>query len=100
MMPDMLRTQRRKARTRSASPLAGLCLGLLIVVSAPTAALAQPEEREIIDARLEGYAAEKNQPVNVTLEGGSTALTWVTFTVLAVIGLGAMFKDAKRTHLD
>jgi hypothetical protein len=59
----------------------------------PLAALAQ-DEREVVDARLEGY------PTNVTLEGASTALTWVLFIVLALLALGALFKDAKRTHLD
>jgi hypothetical protein len=67
---------------------------LLAWLGNPLAALAQQEEREIVDARLEGYAN------NVTLEGGSTALTWVLFIVLALLALGPMFKDPKRTHLD
>ena len=67
---------------------------LFVVLSSPLAALAQPEEREIMEARLEGY------PQVVALEGGSTALTWVLLIVLALLALGALFKDAKRTHLD
>ena len=70
------------------------CSSLLVLLANPLSALAQESEREILDARLEGY------PVNVTLEGGSTALTWVLFIVLAVLALGGLFKNAKRTHLD
>lgn len=70
---------------------------LLAMLATPLAALAQrqgEEERELVDARLEGYAT------NVTLDSGSTGLTWVMFIILAVICLGGLFKDAKRTHLD
>ena len=70
---------------------------LLAMLATPLSALAQrrgEEEREVIDGRLEGYAS------NVTLPGGSTGLLWVMFIILTVVGLGAMFKDAKRTHLD
>ena len=68
----------------------------LAMLATPLSALAQrqgDEEREIVDGRLEGYAS------NVTLDG-STGLTWVVFIVLAIICLGGLFKDAKRTHLD
>ena len=71
-----------------------LCGALLATLSSPLTALAQ-EEREILEARLEGY------PQVVAIEGGgSTALTWVLLIVLALLALGALFKDAKRTHLD
>ena len=62
----------------------------------PALLLARPQEpeKEIVDGRLEGYAK------NVTLEGGSTALTWLLLVFLAVIAVGVMFKNAKRTHLD
>ncbi len=66
----------------------------LVLLSSPLAATAQDEETVYYDARLEGYAAP------VTLEGGSTALTWVLLIVLTLLALGGMFKDAKRTHLD
>ncbi len=70
----------------------GAVLGWL---SAPLTAVAQDaEEREPIDARLEGYAN------NVTLDSGSTAFTWILFIILALLALGGLFKDAKRTHLD
>ena len=70
---------------------------LLAMLATPLSALAQrqgEEEREIIDGRLEGYAT------NVTLDSGSTGLTWVVFIILTIICLGGLFKDAKRTHLD
>jgi hypothetical protein len=72
-----------------------LC-GALLVLLSPVLVLAasQEPEREILDARLEGY------PQNVTLEGGSTGLTWVLFIVLAALCLGGLFKDARRSHLD
>lgn len=67
---------------------------LLAWLVAPLSALAQDEDREILDARLEGY------PHNVALEGGSTAFTWILFIILALLALGGLFKDARRTHLD
>ena len=69
------------------------CGSLLVLLANPLSALAQEADREILDARLEGY------PSNVTLEG-SSALTWILFIVLALLALGGLFKDAKRTHLD
>lgn len=69
------------------------CWGAVVMVLAcPLSALAQ-DEREYFDARLEGYQE------NVALDS-STALTWVVFILLAVVALGGMFKNAKRTHLD
>ncbi len=71
------------------------CGALFAWLAAPLAALAQDaEERVPIDARLEGYAS------NVTLDGGSNAFTWILFIVLAVLALGGLFKNPKRTHLD
>jgi cytochrome c-type biogenesis protein CcmH/NrfF len=68
----------------------------IMVLTTPMVALARrPEaDRDIVDARLEGY----NQ--TVSLEPKSTALVWMLFLFLAVVGLAVMFKDAKRTHLD
>jgi hypothetical protein len=60
----------------------------------PAAALAQ-EESPKNDARLEGYEAR------VQFESGdSTALTWLLLVFLAMVAMGVMFKNAKRTHLD
>lgn len=65
----------------------------LTLLLSPISAMAQ-EELKYYDARLEGY------PTNVTLESSSTALTWLLFIFLAVICIGVMFKNARRTHLD
>jgi hypothetical protein len=73
-----------------------ICVFLLLpVLSAPAISFGRPpkEEREIVDARLEGYDK------NVSIEGG-TALTWLMFIFLGAICMGVMFKNAKRTHLD
>jgi len=51
-------------------------------------------EREVYDARLETY------PKNVQLDSGSTALTYFLLLVLAGLGLGVLFKNANRSHLD
>ena len=75
---------------------------LLIGAIAPSAALAQRDkpERDVIDARLEGYADDKQSPINVTLPPASEGLTWVALIVLGAICVGGLFKDAKRSHLD
>jgi hypothetical protein len=78
-----------------------MALVLLIGAVSPSAAMAQrdQQERDIIDARLEGYASG-GQPVNVTLPPSSVGLTWVALVVLGAICVGGLFKDAKRSHLD
>jgi hypothetical protein len=70
----------------------------LVVFSTATNAMARPQEadREVVDARLEGYGGSRN----VTLEGGSTALLWLLFAFLGAVCVVGLFKDAKRTHLD
>ena len=80
--------------TRMARRVIAFYAAALSLLATPLAALAQDDEKAYFDARLEGY----NQIV--TLEGGSTALTWVVFIILAVIALGGRFKDAQRTLLD
>ena len=73
--------------------LACLCAGALLSV-APSTARAQDEDEIKLDARLEGYQG------NVSVSNQSTALIWLLFIFLAVVAAGALFKDAKRTHLD
>ena len=68
--------------------------GVAALVLWPMTVLAQDEE-EVIDARLEGYS-----DTAVKLESGSTAMTYLLLLVLVVVGLAALFKNAKRTHLD
>jgi len=75
-------------RFRRALPLA------LATAVLPAAALAQDEGAKN-DARLEGYEAR------VQFESGdNTALTWILLVFLAMVSMGVMFKNAKRTHLD
>jgi len=68
----------------------------LLVLVAPTVALARTNEpeRDILDARLEGY------PTNVTLESHSTGMTWFLLVILGIVIFAGLFKDAKRSHLD
>ena len=64
-----------------------------VTLLAPAVAVAQ-EEAVKNDARLEGYATK------VTVDSDSTALSWLLLVFLAMVALGVMFKNAKRTHLD
>ena len=77
--------------------LIALCLcASALVALAPSPARAQEEEIKQ-DARLEGYA---NAGGNVSVPNQSTALIWLLFVFLGVVALAALFKDAKRSHLD
>jgi hypothetical protein len=71
-------------------------LTLLGVLVPATSALARddPADREVVDARLEGYSN------TLSLPKGSEGLTWVAMVFLGVLCCGGLFKDAKRTHLD
>src|SRR3712207_3372631 len=69
-------------------------LPVVLVLMSPMTALAQDEAEKFYDGRLEGY------PKNVTLEGGSTALTWILLMLLGAFCIGVLFKSARRTHLD
>ena len=68
----------------------------LIVLSFNTAAHAGLEDPEEIinDGRTEGYTQK------VQIPKPSTSLVWLAFIALSVLSISAMFKDAKRTHLD
>ena len=68
---------------------------VLTLAPASTALARQSEpEREIYDARLEGY---ENNP---TIPGGGSGLTWIAMIFLGVLCCAGLFKDAKRSHLD
>ena len=69
---------------------------LAVTLLVPILAFAQKEDEEtaLREARLEGYTFNAKAP-----EGG-TALTYLLFIFLAVLGLAVLFKNAKRTHLD
>ena len=88
MMPGMHSSMKRKALRWVAAAIVSL---------APvTSALARTEEpeKDIYDARLEGYQT------NPTLPSGGTGLIWCGFILLGVLCCAGLFKDAKRSHLD
>jgi hypothetical protein len=76
--------------------LALWCCIVFGVLFSPSVSSARPPtpEKDVLDARLEGY----DKPV--TIEGQNSALTWILLIFLTIIGVGGMFKNAKRTHLD
>lgn len=74
------------------------------VIGMPGLALAQDDEgpRKVIDARIEGLveAPDKSQGVDLNKVDGGGALTWIAFVFVAVVAVGPMFKNARRSHLD
>ncbi|HEY1921567.1 MAG TPA: hypothetical protein VGG44_02285 [Tepidisphaeraceae bacterium] len=72
----------------------GILVILLTVAVAPLSAMADDAKIQSYDGRLDDYA----QPV--TLDSNGTALTYFLFAVLGLICLGAMFRNARRSHLD
>ena len=77
--------------------LYGWCIAMVVLLASPAMTLARKyeEEKEIIDARLEGY-----QGTGVSLPSSGSALMWLLLLFLAGITVAVMFKDAKRSHLD
>ena len=73
---------------------AALAFACAVAVMSAAPALAQEEEVKH-DARLDGYAGG-----NLAVPNDSTALIWLLFVFLGVVALAALFKDAKRSHLD
>jgi hypothetical protein len=72
-----------------------VCYGLVMgVLLWPAAAMAADDEGPRIDARVQNF-----QKV-VSVQEGGTALTWLLLIFLTLICLAALFKNAKRTHLD
>ena len=81
--------------TRAGTPLVVTVCTFMVVYGHPILAFAQQdEEGESRDARLEGYGTK------VAMDTGGLGLTWIAFILLAVIGVSALFKSAKRSHLD
>ena len=68
---------------------------ILALAPASTAlARSNEPEKEVYDARLEGYQTNPTLPLN------GTGLTWVAMIVLGVLCCVGLFKDARRSHLD
>jgi hypothetical protein len=75
--------------------IASCMLGLVLGLPAGAARAASSDDEEVQhDARTEGYQT------SVKIEKNGTALTWLLFVFLAIIGMAALFKDPKRSHLD
>ena len=89
-------TGRRPFLRKWIAPLLCLLTWAAVPLAPSPSSRATAQELEITtDARYEGYGNDK-----VTIEEGSSAMTWVGFTILCLIALLGLFKDAKRTHLD
>jgi hypothetical protein len=69
-----------------------LCWIVALLLS-PAMALAADDEK-LPDARLQNFTKQ------VAIPEGGTALTWLLLIFLTLICLAALFKNAKRTHLD
>jgi hypothetical protein len=73
------------------------------VLATPATVLAQDDEdREVVDARLEGLSQEGTTAiVDVTKPiPDRSSLMWFVLGAFALIAAGGLFKDARRTHLD
>ena len=74
------------------------CLGIVIaatVVIGGAVTPARADDTAVPEARSVGYKSSV-----VPLQPAATALTWLTFIGLSVVGAGALFLSAKRSHLD
>ena len=92
-MIDSNMTSRPKLKRFSRARRALLCASTAAAVL-PPAALAQEADEVKHDARLDGYENK------VHVDSDTTALTWLLLVFLSMVGLGVMFKNARRTHLD
>ena len=85
--------KRIKAR-RSRRLLAMTLVCLLSWAGTPLRAWGQEESEIPNDARLEGYGEK------VVLDSSNATMTWLGFGFFSAVALLALFKDAKRSHLD
>jgi hypothetical protein len=69
-------------------------LTLCTLLASPVLAASSDDEPKP-DARYMGYRTAK-----VDVDSRSPALVWVIFFALMALGLVALFKDARRSHLD
>jgi len=73
--------------------LLAIAIPLLMLGVTPMSASADDNAKSF-DGRLDDYGK------NVTLDSGGTAFSYAIWGVLGLVGLGVLFKDAKRSHLD
>lgn len=89
------RGDRRVARVGRPRRVASAALAAILALTALPGTVRADATDDTGEARLEGYKD------TVTLQGGqATTGTWMLFFALAAVGCAAMFKDAKRSHLD
>jgi len=86
-------TSRPRSRRRIWQKLVVVLACLVSWAGLPAGAGAQEVDIEN-DSRLEGYGDK------VFLGGGNATMTWLGFAFFSAIALLALFKDAKRSHLD
>ena len=77
---------------RWTSKLCWLILPVLILVTAPTARA--DDTTPTVDARYEGYTGD------VVFPESSAAVDWFILVGLGLVGMGVMFIDSRRSHLD
>lgn len=74
--------------------IAACMLCVVLAISSGTARAADDEDQPQHDARTEGYQ------VSVKVEKNGSAITWLLFVFIGVVGMAVLFKDPKRSHLD
>ena len=74
--------------------LAAVIAIMVIGLPAKPTFAASSSDREVVDARLEGYTPD------VTMQGTGVATIWFIAVGLGILCLGVMFKNANRSHLD
>ncbi len=77
-----------------ASVISAIVAGTMLALPVLSFASSVDGEKEMYDARIENYAK------SMQLDSGSTAISWILLLFLAVVCIGALFKDSKRSHLD
>jgi hypothetical protein len=80
---------------KSRSWLSVLVMSVMLALPGAARAASDDEDTPKHDARTEGYGNTR-----VQTESNSIALTWLLFIFTGGLALAALFKDAKRTHLD
>jgi hypothetical protein len=86
------RMSSRRRRTLHKLIVSLACFGSWVAMPPAKVYADEPEIEN--DSRLEGHGEK------MVLGGGNATLTWLGFAFFSAIALLALFKDAKRSHLD
>ena len=78
------------------------CLAAFLAVAGASPAQAQDEDEAPPDARINGYVSgDKVAPgILDPKDQRSNATVWFILAAAGAVGLGVMFKNGKRSHLD